>query len=107
MKVFGINPESIESQPQNAELSRFNSFSDYFSGDLNTINYLNLKLFIFVGILQVLKFKFLNIRILENLNFNPCVLSLMFRKKKRQIITALNNCYIQTTPPNLKYCFSN
>ena len=37
----------------------FNSFSDKFSGDLNTINHLNLKIFIFVGSLQVLKFEFL------------------------------------------------
>ena len=50
-----------------------NSFSDKFSDCLNTINHLNLKLFIFVGILQVLKFEFLfKFRILKILNFHPC-----------------------------------
>ena len=34
----------------------YNSFSGLFSDYLNTINGLNLKLFIFVGILQVLSF---------------------------------------------------
>ena len=43
-----------------------------FSDDLNTINHLNMKLFIFVGILQILKFEFLKFRILEFLNFHPC-----------------------------------
>ena len=52
---------SIESQPQNAEFKAdFGSFSDKFLDDLNTINHFNLKFFIFVGILQVLKFEFLN-----------------------------------------------
>ena len=36
-------------------------------------NKLNLKLFIFVGIQQVLKFEFLKFRILEVLNFHPWV----------------------------------
>ena len=36
-----------------------------------TCNHLNLKFFIFVGILQVLKFGFLKFRILEILNFPP------------------------------------
>ena len=40
-----------------------NSFSDKFSGDINAIDHLNLKLFIFVGILPVLKFEFLKYRI--------------------------------------------
>ena len=35
-------------------------------------NHLNLKLFIFVGILLVLKFEFLKFRIWEMLNFHPC-----------------------------------
>ena len=36
----------------------FDSFSDKFSADLNTTKHLNMKLFIFVGIKQVLKFEF-------------------------------------------------
>ena len=35
----------------------YSSFFDLFSDYLNAINHLNLKLFIFVGTLQVLKFK--------------------------------------------------
>ena len=46
---------STESQPKNAELGRFNSFYDKFSDYLNTIYQLNMKLLIFVGILQILK----------------------------------------------------
>ena len=49
----------------------FDSFSDKFSDDFITINHLNMKLFIFVGILQVLKFEVLKFRILEILNFHP------------------------------------
>ena len=33
----------------------------------------NLKLLIFIGILQVLRFDFQKFRILENLNFHPCI----------------------------------
>ena len=43
----------MESQPQNAELRGLNSFSESFSDYLNSINHLNMKLFIFVSILQV------------------------------------------------------
>ena len=50
----------------------YNRSSDLFSDYLNTINHLNMKLFIFIGILQVLKFDFLKFRILEILNFHPC-----------------------------------
>ena len=39
---------------------------------LKTIDRLNLKLLIFVGILQVFRFDFKKFRILENLNFHPC-----------------------------------
>ena len=46
-----------------------NSFSDEFLDDLNTINHLYLKLFIFVDILLVLKFEFLKFRIFEIFNF--------------------------------------
>ena len=51
----------------------YNSFSDYFLDYLKTINHLNLKLCILIGILQVLKFEFLKFRILEILNFHPCI----------------------------------
>ena len=44
---------------------------------LNTIIHLSLKLFIIVGILQVLKFEFLKFRILETLNFYPCTIDAM------------------------------
>ena len=49
-----------------------NSFFDLFSVYIKTIDHLNLKLLIFVGILQVLRFDFKKIRILEILNFHPC-----------------------------------
>ena len=32
-----------------------------------------MKLFVFIGSLQVLKFEFLKFRILEILNFHPCI----------------------------------
>ena len=54
VKVFRINPEF--------RILRLT---------LNLINHLKLKLFTFVGILQVLKFVFLKFRILEILNFHP------------------------------------
>ena len=38
-----------------------------------TIDHLNLKLLIFIGILQVLRFDFQKFRILEILNFHPCI----------------------------------
>ena len=50
----------------------FNRFSEFFFRLLNTINYLNMKLFIFIGIRQVIKFEFLKFRILEIVNFHPC-----------------------------------
>ena len=50
----------------------YNRFSDFFFRLLNTINHLNMKLFIFIGILQVIKFEFLKFRISEILNFHPC-----------------------------------
>ena len=50
----------------------YNCFSDLFSVEPNTINHLNWKIFIIVGILQVLKIEFLKLRILEILNFHPC-----------------------------------
>ena len=48
----------MESQPQNAKLGDYNSFSDLFSDFLNTIKHLNMKLSIFVGIIQVKKLIF-------------------------------------------------
>ena len=47
--------------------------SSFFSDYLNTFNHLNMKLFVFIGSLQVLKFEFLKFRILEILNFHPCM----------------------------------
>ena len=53
----------------------YNSFSDYFSDYLKTVNHLNMKLlvYLFEGIMQVIKFEFLKFRILEILNFHPCI----------------------------------
>ena len=51
----------------------FDSFSDLFSDDLNIINLLNMKLLIFVDILQVLKYEFLKFRILEIFNFHSWI----------------------------------
>ena len=49
----------------------YNRFCDLFSDYLNTINHLNMKLFIVIGILQVLKFELLlKFRILEIWNFH-------------------------------------
>ena len=42
---------------------------------LKTIDHLNFKLLIFIGILQVLRFDFQKFRILEILNFLTCILS--------------------------------
>ena len=42
---------------------------------LKTINHLNLKYDYLEGILQVLKFEFLKFRILEILNFHPCIIN--------------------------------
>ena len=50
-----------------------NRLFDLFSVYLKKIDHLNLKLLIFVGILQVLRFDFKKYRILEILNFHPCV----------------------------------
>ena len=68
MKVFGIIPEfrilRLTFKPQNAELGRLYSFPDIFSVYIKTIDHLNLKLLVFVGTLQVLRFEFLKFRIL-------------------------------------------
>ena len=47
---------------------------------LNTFNHLNMKLFIFVGILQVWKYESLKLRILEILNFTH--VTLMYANNK-------------------------
>ena len=61
-------------------LADYNSCFDLFSVYLKTIDHLNLKLLIFVGILQVLifvgilqvlRFNFKKFRILESLIFHP------------------------------------
>ena len=43
-----------------------------FSVYLKTIDSVNFKLLIFIGILQVLRYDFQKFRILEILNFHPC-----------------------------------
>ena len=53
-------------------LADSNRFSDLYSVYLQTIDHLNLKLLIFVGILHVFRFDFKKLRILEILNFHPC-----------------------------------
>ena len=74
VKIFRINPEFRISRLSLKILNYadFDSFSDKFSDYLNTINLLNFKLFVFVGILQVFKFDFLKFRILEILNLHQC-----------------------------------
>ena len=57
----------------------YNSFFDLFAVHLKTIDHLNLKLLCFIGMLQVLRFEFLKFRILEILNFHPCIVMLHFR----------------------------
>ena len=47
-----------------------NSFFDYFSDYLNTLNHFNFN-YPFWAILQVFKFEFQKFRILEILNFHP------------------------------------
>ena len=48
-------------------------FFDLISVYLKTIDHLNLKLLIFIGIGQVLRFDFQKFRILEISNFHACV----------------------------------
>ena len=64
-----------ESQPQNPELRNYfiykkayhNSFSDLFSDYLNAFNLLNLKLCIFIDILQGTCFEFLKFMFLDDI----------------------------------------
>ena len=63
---------------QNVSLKIHNSadsygFFDSISVYLKTIDHLNLKMLIFFGILQVLRFDFQMFRILEILNYHPCI----------------------------------
>ena len=85
MKVFRITPEfrilgltfhrkSIESQPKILNKTGSISFSDLISVYLKTIDHLILKLFVFIGILQVLRFDFQMFSILEFLTFTHVLL---------------------------------
>ena len=60
LKVLRFNPEfrilRLESQPQNTELGRLNSFSDLFLVCLKTIDLLNLIFLLFCGHIASLKF---------------------------------------------------
>ena len=71
VKIFRINPEFRSLRLTSLKIlnwTDFHRFSDWFQDYLNAINHLKFKLFIFVGILQVLKFEFLKFRIY----FQPC-----------------------------------
>ena len=74
VKVFRIVPEFRILRLISLKLLNFadsNSFFDLFSVYLNTIDHLNLKMLIFIGILQVLRYDFQKFRILEIWNFYP------------------------------------
>ena len=95
VKVFRINPEfrilkltfhrNLVSKCWIREIiiTSLDEFSDY----LNTVNHLNMKLFIFVGILQVSKFEFLKFRILEYFYFHPWLNVLL--KERTQCLTGV------------------
>ena len=53
----------MESQPQNTELARFNSFSGFLIVYLKPIDHLNMKFLLFYR--HVARFKFLKLRIFE------------------------------------------
>ena len=78
MKVYRIIPEfrililTFQVSLKMLNYADNNSFSDLASVYLKAIDHLNLKLLIFVGILQVLRFDFKKFRILEILNFHSC-----------------------------------
>ena len=59
--------------PKIVNYSDSNGHFGFTSVDLKTIDHLNLKWFIFFGKLQVLRFDFQKFRILEMLNFDPCI----------------------------------
>ena len=62
MYTYGIvNTIFVEIQPDSTNIKN----------DPRTVNHLNMKLIIFVEIIQVLKNEFLKFRILEILNFYP------------------------------------
>ena len=73
MKAFRIIPEfRILRLLKILNWADYYGFFDLISVFLKTIDRLNLKLLIFIGILQVLRFDFQKIRILEILNLHPC-----------------------------------
>ena len=84
MKAFRIDPEFrilrptfCGDFPQKVRLKILNLNDSYGLFELisvyfKTIAHLNMKLLIFIGILQVLRFDFQKFRILEILNFHPC-----------------------------------
>ena len=60
----------MECRPQNPE-SKADYYSFSYSVYLKSIDHASLKLFIFLGILQIKRFEFPKFRILEILNFDP------------------------------------
>ena len=107
VKVFRIIPEfrilRLTFYRKSASKSRIreikNSFSDLFSVCLQAIGHLNLICEYFVGILQVLRLEFRKFRILEILNFHPCLRSFCDSVKGRCVVLfgvgALGyDCYI-------------
>ena len=72
-----------------------NSFSDLVSVYLKTIDHLYLKLLIFVGILQVVRYDFKNFRLLEILNFH---LWYTFSSDRNQVHWNIYGGVLQHTP---------
>ena len=72
-----------------------NSFSDLVSVYIKTIDHLNLKLLIFVGILQILRFDFKKFSILEILNFHPWY---SFYSDRNQVHWNIYGGVLQHTP---------
>ena len=71
---------------------------------LNTINHLSLKLVIIVGILQVLKnLKFLKFRILEILNFHPCLWHMPAVKAQRSMYSRVFTAGTHMEELQMKY----
>ena len=61
----------MESQPQILNLTDSKGLFDMIKVYLKKIDHLNLKLLIFIGIVQVQRFDFQKFTILEILNFHP------------------------------------
>ena len=87
---------SIKSQPQNAELSRLNSFSDLFSVHLRAIDHLNLKLLIFWR--HTASFKIWISKVLDFWNFelSPMCIVRIFYKRYSLFWTVNDNCLLCT-----------